>query len=1177
MGANGLIVQNYGGAGPMCQILPAYGAIIAGNLILEYDSFNGNPAVIGIGTSTPTHNLHVVGSGLITNGLSVSGLITANSGNFINNLQVNGTGVSISGHTHTASNITNFNSSVSGLLPVKDIVAGNNIAITSSSGTYTINATAAGGTGLQSSSYVSQGKLSGNQLVTSGGDAIIQFVDDYDPQSWFDTTTRRFQPNIAGYYLINVGAWMDDADTTNGQANVQIRLNNNTVLLVQNQLNDVTGLSLTGSKAVYLNGTTDYVDFTFYHSTGSSKNLLSGANGTWFTAIFLAWSAPPIGTQNYISKFGTSGSGIVNSLIFDNGTNVGIGTSSPSGKLDINGTLYVGTTGVANNFYIRTGQAGISETALRLRTDTSSNLYLDASNAYVKVGNQSADVDIYAGNGPVRIGNNSAQTLANQNIRFVPANTEVMRITPTGVGIGTTTPSGQLHVAGLLQGNSVGTTGIIVSNSHASQSANGQDHTSLYVNPTFLTTSSNLNNTYGLLISPSSSGTYNTTNSYGLRVNASTLISGTITNNYSAIFMGGNVGVGTANPTSQLHVVGTGSFTNIDINNSAIAGSAALTVNGNIITQNNIIRGGTFSIYGDNNTRVYKPDGSTLGYTVSSSGYKHSFGYENLGTHMAWMVVGSGGVGIGTITPSGQLHVVGDTYIDNSSKLYIAASGASKTRNYIWSTTNGNLEINAGGPSVLFSPDGGYVDLGRTVSQYINIGHGYLNAGANNQHLRFTPGGTELMRITNSGTMGIGLPITSSLFNQQPYANTRVHIAGSGANSSSAALIVTDSGISPLLYVRNDGNIGIGTTSPTSKLHVAGDVLATGSFIGGSGTAGNPSFEFTGDPDTGLFSPAANTIALATSGVERFRIANNGSISMSGSLNVDPQNAGQINCMYVNAGNAIGGSLSTDTLYINQAITSTNYGGTSIALSDTIQISSNDGANITLSDNIAMNCGGQISLTCDPAASIQLNGPVNTNNNLSVSFGSPLNGDEGIVFCSDSSIYINDSGPGPMFSLDQNNGLSIYGNGGATPSNGIILSTDRSNLRIGIGTSTPDSTLHVAGDVNIDGNLTFDSFTESVVAIGNSSTSKTISLTSGTVQTCTLTANCTFTMPTATAGKSFSLFLNTGSGGFTASFIGVRWSDSTPPTITSTASKVDLLSFISDGSFWYGSFSQNYG
>jgi len=106
---------------------------------------------------------------------------------------------------------------------------------------------------------------------------------------------------------------------------------------------------------------------------------------------------------------------------------------------------------------------------------------------------------------------------------------------------------------------------------------------------------------------------------------------------------------------------------------------------------------------------------------------------------------------------------------------------------------------------------------------------------------------------------------------------------------------------------------------------------------------------------------------------------------------------------------------------------------------------------------------------------------------------------------------------------------------------------------------------------------TFDSFTESVVTIGNSSTSQTLSLTSGTVQTCTLTGNCTFTMPTATAGKSFTMFLDTGSGNYTASFSGVRWADSATPTATILANKVDIYSFISDGTYWYGSFSQNYG
>lgn len=42
-------------------------------------------------------------------------------------------------HTHVSSDITNFNSSVSGLIPVKDIVAGTGIGVSSTSGIYTIN------------------------------------------------------------------------------------------------------------------------------------------------------------------------------------------------------------------------------------------------------------------------------------------------------------------------------------------------------------------------------------------------------------------------------------------------------------------------------------------------------------------------------------------------------------------------------------------------------------------------------------------------------------------------------------------------------------------------------------------------------------------------------------------------------------------------------------------------------------------------------------------------------------------------------------------------------------------------------------------------------------------------------------------------------------------------------
>jgi hypothetical protein len=111
-------------------------------------------------------------------------------------------------------------------------------------------------------------------------------------------------------------------------------------------------------------------------------------------------------------------------------------------------------------------------------------------------------------------------------------------------------------------------------------------------------------------------------------------------------------------------------------------------------------------------------------------------------------------------------------------------------------------------------------------------------------------------------------------------------------------------------------------------------------------------------------------------------------------------------------------------------------------------------------------------------------------------------------------------------------------------------------------------------------NPTITSYVESVVAIGTVTTSNTISLTSGTVQTATLTAStaCTFTMPTATAGKSFILLLKqaatTGNG--TATFTSVKWNSAGAPTITATAGKMDILTFVADGTNWYGSASQGY-
>jgi len=107
-------------------------------------------------------------------------------------------------------------------------------------------------------------------------------------------------------------------------------------------------------------------------------------------------------------------------------------------------------------------------------------------------------------------------------------------------------------------------------------------------------------------------------------------------------------------------------------------------------------------------------------------------------------------------------------------------------------------------------------------------------------------------------------------------------------------------------------------------------------------------------------------------------------------------------------------------------------------------------------------------------------------------------------------------------------------------------------------------------------NPTITNYTESVVAIGNSGTTQTLALTNGTVQTVTMTGNCTFTMPTNTAGKSFILIaVQDATGSRTATFTSVKWPAGTAPTLTTTASTGrDILTFVADGTNWYGTYAQ---
>ncbi len=103
---------------------------------------------------------------------------------------------------------------------------------------------------------------------------------------------------------------------------------------------------------------------------------------------------------------------------------------------------------------------------------------------------------------------------------------------------------------------------------------------------------------------------------------------------------------------------------------------------------------------------------------------------------------------------------------------------------------------------------------------------------------------------------------------------------------------------------------------------------------------------------------------------------------------------------------------------------------------------------------------------------------------------------------------------------------------------------------------------------------------ETTVANGTSGSTDTIDLEDGNVHNVTLTANCTFTFsnpPASGTSGTFTLFLNQdGTGSRTATWPGsVKWAGGTAPTLTTTASRTDILVFttIDAGTIWYGAVS----
>ena len=126
------------------------------------------------------------------------------------------------------------------------------------------------------------------------------------------------------------------------------------------------------------------------------------------------------------------------------------------------------------------------------------------------------------------------------------------------------------------------------------------------------------------------------------------------------------------------------------------------------------------------------------------------------------------------------------------------------------------------------------------------------------------------------------------------------------------------------------------------------------------------------------------------------------------------------------------------------------------------------------------------------------------------------------------------------------------------------------------GTTVIDDSRNLTNVLGLDvaGLASLTEITETVVALGNTGTAKTIDLNLGTIFTATLTGNCTFTVSNPNASSAFVLILlNDGTAGRTVSF-------STGGTVkypggsvsrTTTANKTDIWFFTTPntGTTWY--------
>jgi hypothetical protein len=300
------------------------------------------------------------------------------------------------------------------------------------------------------------------------------------------------------------------------------------------------------------------------------------------------------------------------------------------------------------------------------------------------------------------------------------------------------------------------------------------------------------------------------------------------------------------------------------------------------------------------NTELRLQSGETYNSNITMVG-KDSAQYMTFGTNAAerMRIDSSGRVGVGTASPTSNLHVVGNAYVTSNLTVGTANLHVDTTTGFVGVGTTSptsKLEVYRGGISgttdvakfhVIEGGNRGYLIIrennhtpantswegyGTRIQKRVDVtDQSYIefNPEGGPYATAFGKGGSEYMRINDGGNVGIGTTNPSS----------NLHVNGSVYVSSNLEV-----GTANLFVDTQTGNVGIGTTAPQAKLDTRGDAV----------------FD-TGKDDstlTGLLN-YSSTQSVIDAGLAQS--SSTGSITASTDINPPPGVAGDVIAKYVNS------------------------------------------------------------------------------------------------------------------------------------------------------------------------------------------------------------------------------------------------------------------------------------